>query len=56
LLFGIEGFTVDEIAAISGRPLDAVRKSINSARDHLRKNLPVPDTFKEKLLQHSKIA
>jgi RNA polymerase sigma factor (sigma-70 family) len=56
LLFGIEGFTVDEISAISGRPQDAVRKSINSARDLLRKNLPVPDTFKDKLLQHSRIA
>lgn len=56
LLSGIEGFTVDEISAISGRPSEAVRKSINSARDHLRKNLPVPETFKEKLLQHSRTA
>jgi RNA polymerase sigma factor (sigma-70 family) len=56
LLFGIEGFTVDEISAISSRPTEAVRKSIKSAREHLRKNLPVPDTFKEKLLQHTKIA
>jgi DNA-directed RNA polymerase specialized sigma24 family protein/ribosome-associated translation inhibitor RaiA len=56
LLFGIEGFTVDEIAIISGRPQDAVRKSINSARDLLRRNLPVRDSFKDKLLQHSKTA
>jgi RNA polymerase sigma factor (sigma-70 family) len=56
LLFGIEGFTVDEISAISSRPGDDVRKSIKSAREHLRKNLPVPDAFKEKLLQHSRIA
>jgi DNA-directed RNA polymerase specialized sigma24 family protein/ribosome-associated translation inhibitor RaiA len=56
LLFGIEGFTVDEISVISSRPTDEVRKSIKSAREHLRKNLPAPDAFKDKLLQHSKIA
>ncbi|HWR15551.1 MAG TPA: HPF/RaiA family ribosome-associated protein [Terriglobales bacterium] len=56
LLFGVEGFTVDEISAISSRSADEVRKSIRSAREHLRKNLPIPDKFKEKLLQHSKIA
>lgn len=56
LLFGIEGFTVEEISVISNQPVDEVRKSIRSAREHLRKNLPVPDDFKEKLLQHSKIA
>lgn len=56
LLFGIEGFTVDEISAISMRSSDDVRKSIKSAREHLRKHLPVPDVFKDKLLQHSRIA
>jgi DNA-directed RNA polymerase specialized sigma24 family protein/ribosome-associated translation inhibitor RaiA len=56
LLFGIEGFTVDEISAISMRPSDDVRKSIKSAREHLRKHLPVPGEFKDKLLQHTKIA
>jgi DNA-directed RNA polymerase specialized sigma24 family protein/ribosome-associated translation inhibitor RaiA len=56
LLFSIEGFTVDEIAAISSRPAEDVRKSINAAREHLRKSLPVPDEFKDKLLQHTKIA
>jgi DNA-directed RNA polymerase specialized sigma24 family protein/ribosome-associated translation inhibitor RaiA len=56
LLFGIEGFTVDEISAISSRPQDQVRTSIKSAREHLRKNLPVPGEFKEKLLQNTRIA
>jgi RNA polymerase sigma factor (sigma-70 family) len=56
LLFGIEGFTVDEISVISSRPVEEVRKSIQSARTHLRKNLPVPDDFKDKLLQHTNIA
>lgn len=56
LLFGIEGFTVDEISAISGRGGDAVRISIKTAREHLQKNLPVQGTIKDKLLQNTKIA
>jgi DNA-directed RNA polymerase specialized sigma24 family protein/ribosome-associated translation inhibitor RaiA len=56
LLFGIEGFTVDEISVISMRSSEEVRRSINSAREHLRKHLPVPDEFKDKLLQNTKIA
>lgn len=56
LLFAIEGFTPEEIAAISDRPVEAVRASISAAREHLRKTLPVPDEFKDKLLEHSKIA
>ncbi len=56
LLFGIEGFTVDEISAISSRSTDDVRQSIKSAREHLRNSLPVPSAFKDKLLQQAKIA
>jgi RNA polymerase sigma factor (sigma-70 family) len=56
LLYAIEGFTPEEIAAISDRSVDQVRSSVLAAREHLRKALPVPDEFKDKLLQHSKIA
>ena len=56
LLYGIEGFTVDEISAISGRGGDVVRGSIKAAREHLQKNLPVSGTIKDKLLQNTKIA
>ena len=56
LLYAVEGFTPEEIAAISDRPVDQVRSSVRSAREYLRKALPVPDEFKDKLLQHSKIA
>jgi len=56
LLYGIEGFTVDEIAVISSRSGEAVRGSIKSAREHLKKNLPAPVALKEKLLQSTKIA
>jgi len=56
LLYGIEGFTVDEISAISNRPGEDVRGSIRTAREHLQKNLPAPVPLKEKLLQNTKIA
>jgi RNA polymerase sigma factor (sigma-70 family) len=56
LLFAVEGFTPDEISAISDRPVEHVRKSVVSAREFLRRALPVPDEFKDKLLQHAKIA
>ena len=56
LLFGVDGFSAEEIAAISERPVEQVRQSITAAREHLRKALPVPDEFKDKLLQHTRIA
>lgn len=56
LLFGIEGFTIDEISVISSRSGEAVRGSIKTAREHLRQNLPVPGVMKEKLLQNTRIA
>jgi len=56
LLFGIEGFTVDEIATISNRSGEAVRGSIKRAREHLQKNLPAPVPLKERLLNSTRIA
>lgn len=56
LLYGIEGFTIDEISVISNRSVDAVRGSIKVAREHLKKNLPAPVPLKEKLLKNTKIA
>lgn len=56
LLYGFEGFTIDEIATISNRSGEAVRGSIKNAREHLQKNLPAPVPLKEKLLQSTKIA
>jgi DNA-directed RNA polymerase specialized sigma24 family protein/ribosome-associated translation inhibitor RaiA len=37
ILHAIEGFTVDEIVAITGHPEDRVLTFISAARDHLRK-------------------
>src|SRR5579864_5662239 len=38
ILNAIEGFTIDEIAAITGHPADRVVTFISAARDHLRKS------------------
>ena len=38
MLYAIEGFAVDEIAAITGLAPDGVSASISAARDHLRKS------------------
>lgn len=37
ILYALEGFTVDEIGAITGHPADRILAFISSARDHLRK-------------------
>jgi RNA polymerase sigma factor (sigma-70 family) len=56
ILYAIEGFTLDEIAATTDRKDEQVRQSIHAAREHLKKTLRVPDPFKNKILQHSRIA
>ncbi len=56
LLYAIEGFTPEEIGVITGRPVEQVRVAIAQARERLRKSLSVPNEFKDRLLQHSKIA
>jgi RNA polymerase sigma factor (sigma-70 family) len=56
LLYAVEGFTPDEIAVVTNHSADQVRAAVAGAREHLRKSLVVPDEFKDKLLQHSKIA
>jgi RNA polymerase sigma factor (sigma-70 family) len=52
ILFGIEGFSVEEIAAITDRDPDEVRSSITRAREHLRRSPPIANRFKDKLLQN----
>jgi DNA-directed RNA polymerase specialized sigma24 family protein/ribosome-associated translation inhibitor RaiA len=56
VLFTMEGFTVEEIAQITDRKHDDVRASIATAREHLRKSLPVEDRLKSAILEHSKTA
>jgi RNA polymerase sigma factor (sigma-70 family) len=56
VLFAIEGFTVEEIAAATDRSVDDVRASIAAAREHLRRTLPGPEVFRERVLHYSKTA
>lgn len=45
LLYGIEGFSLSEIAAITGRDLEAVRESVQRARDCVRSTPSVAKEF-----------
>jgi DNA-directed RNA polymerase specialized sigma24 family protein/ribosome-associated translation inhibitor RaiA len=56
ILFAVEGFTSQEIAAISDRLETDVRASIQRARERLQDTVTMPNEFKHKLLQHSRIA
>jgi RNA polymerase sigma factor (sigma-70 family) len=56
ILFAVEGFTVDEISAISDLNPEQVRDAIKRARERLRKTVTGPNEFKDHLLQHSKTA
>lgn len=54
VLHAVEGFSEQEIAAITERNPDEVRSSIAKAREHLRHSAPIANRFKEKLIQASK--
>jgi len=56
ILFTIEGFTLEEIADITDRGMDEVRASIQKAREHLQRALPMKDPLKEKLVEYAKSA
>jgi RNA polymerase sigma factor (sigma-70 family) len=53
ILQAIEGFSVDEIAAITDRKPEEIRASIAAARGHLRRSPPIANRFKDKLLQNT---
>jgi RNA polymerase sigma factor (sigma-70 family) len=50
LLYGIEGFSLNEIAAITGRHVEAVRESVQRARDCVRSAPSVAHEFHHELL------
>jgi DNA-directed RNA polymerase specialized sigma24 family protein len=51
ILHAIEGFSVEEIAAITDRGAEQVRLSIVAARDHLRRSPPLASRFRDQLLK-----
>jgi len=50
VLHAIEGFSLDEIAAITDRTPAQVEQSIRAAREKLRHSFPINNPFKEKVL------
>jgi len=56
ILHGVEGFTVEEISATTNRQPEQVQASIESARKHLKRHLPVRNPFRDHLLRASRIA
>src|SRR4051795_11559081 len=55
VLFAVEGFSLREIAAVADRKPEQVEQSIANAREFLIKNLPAPNPFAKKIIQHSKL-
>jgi RNA polymerase sigma factor (sigma-70 family) len=55
LLYGIEGFSLDEISAITGRHLEAVRDSVQRARDCVRQTPSIANEFHGEPLAKSRI-
>jgi RNA polymerase sigma-70 factor, ECF subfamily len=53
ILYTIEGFTLEEIADITGCDGEEVRAAIRRAREYLQRALPVKDPLKEKLVEYS---
>ena len=56
VLFTLEGFTVDEISRLAGRPAEQVRQSIHDARRHIQQKLPMQNQLRKSLLHHSRVA
>jgi RNA polymerase sigma factor (sigma-70 family) len=56
VLYTLEGFTVEEISRLAGRPAEQVRKSIQHARERVQRKLPEHNQFRRSLLRHSRVA
>jgi RNA polymerase sigma factor (sigma-70 family) len=55
LLYGIEGFSLNEIAAITGRHAEAVRDSVQRARDCVRNTPSIANEFHTNLFVKTRI-
>jgi len=56
VLYGIEGFTLNEIASITGRHTEAVRESVQRARECVRSAPTVAREFKKDIVVSSRTA
>ena len=53
ILYAVEGFTQEEIAAITNHTLEEVHASIRKARLHLQRALPMKDLFKTRHVEYT---
>ena len=53
ILHAVEGFTQEEIAAITNHTLEEVRASVRKARQHLQRALPTKDLFKNRQVEYT---
>jgi RNA polymerase sigma factor (sigma-70 family) len=51
ILVALEGFSIEEVADITGRPPDRILNSITVARQHLRQTAPVFSRFRDQLIE-----
>lgn len=56
VLYALEGFTVEEIAKITDKPHDRIRKFIQHARQRIQQKLPPQNELRRSLLRHSRVA
>ena len=52
ILYAVEGFAPEEIAAITNHKQEEVHASIHKARQHLQRALPMKDLFKDKFVEY----
>jgi DNA-directed RNA polymerase specialized sigma24 family protein/ribosome-associated translation inhibitor RaiA len=53
ILYAMEGFSVEEIAAITDRKPEDIGASIRAAREQLRRSPPLANRFKNKLMEQT---
>jgi len=53
ILHAVEGFTQEEIAAITNHTLEEVLASIRTARQHLQRALPIKAIFKDRVVAYT---
>jgi RNA polymerase sigma factor (sigma-70 family) len=56
VLYGLEGFTIEEIARLSDQPPEHIRERIHHARKKLQQALPVQNQIKRTLLRGPRVA
>lgn len=53
-LFAIEGFTLDELAMLSRRPPEEVRRDLSQANDHLARQQDIPGELRQILVEQTR--